>query len=155
MLLALLDGFLRAVRAAKEIKSAQQQQQTMWAFESGTSVGGCAYRWKALLSLSLGCFSTRWELSSWGPISGWASSVPSCKSEHNFVCLCYFCKCETLGDMFQCIFTIYILESLNDNSINDAHLESHFTFIWSYICPDGTAYSFRGNGVHLKELIHR
>lgn len=29
MLLALLDGFLRAVRAAKEIKSAQQQQQTM------------------------------------------------------------------------------------------------------------------------------
>lgn len=74
----LLDGFLRAFRAAKETKSSQQQQ-AMWTFESRTFVGGCVCRWKALLSLSLGCFRTRWELFSWGPISGWASSVTWCE----------------------------------------------------------------------------
>lgn len=72
------DGFLRALRAAKEIKSSQQQQAVR-TFESGAFVGGRACRWKAQLSLSLGCFWTRWELSSWGPISGWASSVTWCE----------------------------------------------------------------------------
>lgn len=61
MLLALLPAgwiFLRALRVAKEIKSSQQRQ-AMRTFESGTFVGGRVCRWKAQLSLSLGCFRTR------------------------------------------------------------------------------------------------
>jgi len=72
--------------------------------------------------------------------------------ECNFISQCYFCKCKMLNYMFQHIFAIYILESLNDNISNEAHLESHF--ILSYISPVGTVYIFIGNSVHLKETVH-
>lgn len=60
--------------------------------------------------------------------------------ECNFIFWCYFCKCKMLNYMFQHIFTIYILESLNDNISNEAHLESHF--ILSYISPVGNCIYF-------------
>lgn len=43
--------FLRALRAAKEIKPSQQQQQNTRTFESGAFVGACVCRWRAQLSL--------------------------------------------------------------------------------------------------------
>lgn len=67
----LLGGFVRTLRAAKEIRSSQEEQKGMGSFESGRAVGGCVCRWMAELPPPRAPLEPGESfLPSWGPVRG-------------------------------------------------------------------------------------